>query len=108
MSDASGVLAIAAQLAADDGHTFLAGDLWTLMRASLDRGSDDDAIKELGIYKVRIRLHNDVECEAKVWVVKGDDGQEGRKKAQGADEESTGDESLEAEIDGEEGQEEAE
>ena len=33
----------------------------------------DDAIKELGIYKVRIRLHPEVECEAKVWVVKGDE-----------------------------------
>ena len=30
-------------------------------------------IKELGIYKVRIRLHPEVECDAKVWVVKGDD-----------------------------------
>lgn len=33
----------------------------------------DQPIKELGIYKVKIRLHSDVECEAKVWVVKGDD-----------------------------------
>jgi large subunit ribosomal protein L9 len=33
----------------------------------------DEPIKELGIYKVRIRLHPEVECEAKVWVVKGDD-----------------------------------
>jgi large subunit ribosomal protein L9 len=33
----------------------------------------EEPIKELGIYKVRIRLHPDVECEAKVWVVKGDD-----------------------------------
>lgn len=29
-------------------------------------------IKELGIYKVKIRLHPDVECKTKVWVVKGD------------------------------------
>jgi large subunit ribosomal protein L9 len=41
----------------------------------------DDPIKELGIYKVRIRLHPEVECEAKVWVVKGDDSQETSKKA---------------------------
>jgi large subunit ribosomal protein L9 len=33
----------------------------------------DSPIKELGIYKVGIKLHPDVECEAKVWVVKGDD-----------------------------------
>jgi large subunit ribosomal protein L9 len=33
----------------------------------------EEPIKELGIYKVRIRLHPEVECEAKVWVVKGDD-----------------------------------
>jgi large subunit ribosomal protein L9 len=39
----------------------------------------DEPIKELGIYKVRIRLHPEVECEAKVWVVKGDDSQ-GRKR----------------------------
>ena len=31
----------------------------------------DPPIKELGIYKVKIRLHSEVECEAKVWVVKG-------------------------------------
>lgn len=33
----------------------------------------EEPIKELGIYKVKIRLHPDVECEAKVWVVKGDE-----------------------------------
>jgi large subunit ribosomal protein L9 len=32
----------------------------------------DEPIKELGIYKVKIQLHADVICEAKVWVVKGD------------------------------------
>ena len=31
-------------------------------------------IKELGIYKVRVRLHPEVEAEVKVWVVKGDGG----------------------------------
>lgn len=41
----------------------------------------DEPIKKLGIYKVRIRLHPEVECEAKVWVVKGDDNEEGRRKA---------------------------
>ena len=33
----------------------------------------EEPIKELGIYKVRIQLHSDVGCEAKVWVVKGDE-----------------------------------
>ena len=36
-----------------------------------------EPIKELGIYMVRVRLHPDVECEAKVWVVKGDESQVG-------------------------------
>ena len=44
-------------------------------------------IKELGIYKVRIRLHAEVECEVKVWVVKGDSTQEMRKKAVEGDDE---------------------
>ncbi|HLU47951.1 MAG TPA: 50S ribosomal protein L9 [Planctomycetota bacterium] len=33
----------------------------------------DEPIKELGIYKVKIQLHPEVACEAKVWVVKGDE-----------------------------------
>ncbi len=40
----------------------------------------EEPIKKLGIYKVRIRFHDEVECEAKVWVVKGDDD-EGRRKS---------------------------
>jgi len=40
----------------------------------------DEPIKELGIYKVRICLHPEVECEAKVWVVKGDESQEQGKR----------------------------
>ncbi|MEC7922663.1 MAG: 50S ribosomal protein L9, partial [Planctomycetota bacterium] len=36
-----------------------------------------EPIKELGIYMVSIRLHPEVECEAKVWVVKGDESQVG-------------------------------
>ena len=52
-------------------------------------------IKELGIYKVKIQLHPDVSCEAKVWVVKGDDSTEGgKKKAKRAMEEA--DEAAEA------------
>jgi len=41
----------------------------------------DEPLKELGIYKVRIRLHPEVECEAKVWVVKGDEGHGGSTAA---------------------------
>ena len=41
----------------------------------------EEPIKELGIYKVEIRLHPDVECRAKVWVVKGDDSQGGSSTA---------------------------
>lgn len=40
----------------------------------------EEPIKELGIYKVKIRLHPEVECEAKVWVVKGDDTPGGSRK----------------------------
>ncbi len=36
-----------------------------------------EPIKELGIYMVTIKLHPEVECEAKVWVVKGDESQVG-------------------------------
>lgn len=39
----------------------------------------EEPIKKLGIYKVAVRLHPEVECEAKVWVVKGDDSGEGGK-----------------------------
>ncbi|MBI4600343.1 MAG: 50S ribosomal protein L9 [Planctomycetes bacterium] len=39
----------------------------------------DAPIKEMGTYKVKIRLHPEVECEAKVWVVKGDDTHEPKK-----------------------------
>ncbi len=40
----------------------------------------DNPIKELGTYKVKIRLHAEVECSIKVWVVKGDDTAGARKK----------------------------
>lgn len=39
-----------------------------------------EPIKELGIYKVKVLLHAGVECEMKVWVVKGDETQDGTKK----------------------------
>jgi len=31
----------------------------------------DEAIKQLGVYSVPVKLHSDVEVTAKVWVVKG-------------------------------------
>jgi large subunit ribosomal protein L9 len=51
----------------------------------------DEPIKELGIYKVKIRLHTDVECEAKVWVVKGDEAMDGSRKAKAAPDAQEGD-----------------
>jgi large subunit ribosomal protein L9 len=63
----------------------------------------EEPIRELGIYKVRIRLHSEVECEAKVWVVKGDDNQTvaGRRAASTGDDESFDeDDSEEVELDG--------
>lgn len=36
----------------------------------------EEPIKELGIYKVNVRLHPEVEATTKVWVVKGDDSGE--------------------------------
>jgi large subunit ribosomal protein L9 len=41
----------------------------------------EQPIKELGIYMVKVRLHPDVECQMKVWVVKGDDPAEARRRA---------------------------
>ncbi len=43
-ADARGLLAIDAQLAADAGLPFLAGDLFTLVRGSLARDADDAAV----------------------------------------------------------------
>lgn len=53
----------------------------------------EEPIKELGIYEVRIRLHPEVECGAKVWVVKGDDD---GPRPQTFDQEGTGDAEDEA------------
>jgi len=39
----------------------------------------DTPIKEMGTYKVKVRLHSDVECEVKVWVVKSGEIQESQK-----------------------------
>jgi len=41
----------------------------------------EEPIKELGIYMVKVRLHPEVDCLLKVWVVKGDDPGEARKRA---------------------------
>lgn len=45
----------------------------------------DHPIKEMGTYKVEVRLHPDVICEVKVWVVKGGELDEAAKKAQEED-----------------------
>lgn len=47
----------------------------------------ENPIKEMGTYKIKIRLHSDVECEVKVWVVKGGEIPEAAKKAQEEDDE---------------------
>ena len=57
-----------------------------------------EPIKELGIYMVRIRLHPDVECEAKVWVVKGDESQVGSMDFLNEDEEADDDDSVAVEV----------
>ena len=44
----------------------------------------DQPIKELGIYMVKVRLHPEVECQMKVWVVKGDDAGETKRRARDA------------------------
>jgi large subunit ribosomal protein L9 len=41
----------------------------------------EQPIKELGIYMVKVRLHPEVECQMKVWVVKGDDAGEAKRRA---------------------------
>ncbi|WP_437728494.1 hypothetical protein [Sorangium sp. So ce861] len=45
--DARALLAIDAQLAAEAGHPFLAGDLWTLVRGLLPPDADDAAVSAL-------------------------------------------------------------
>ena len=65
-----------------------------------------EPIKELGIYMVRIRLHPDVECEAKVWVVKGDESQVGSMDFLNEDGEADADDSVAVEA-GEDGETES-
>ncbi len=50
----------------------------------------EDPIKELGIYKVKIQLHPEVECKTKVWVVKGDESQEEKASLEEAAEKEAG------------------
>ena len=47
----------------------------------------EEAIKELGIYKVKVRLHPEVETTMKVWVVKGDESAGGPPPEPSADDE---------------------
>ena len=58
----------------------------------------DEPIKKLGIYKVRVRLHPDVECEAKVWVVKGDDAEGGGAPPEFSEDAELEEEGAEAEV----------
>lgn len=46
-ADAAPALAIAAQLAGESGQMFLAGDLWTLVLATVDASSDDEAVDDI-------------------------------------------------------------
>ncbi|HLM72329.1 MAG TPA: hypothetical protein VK459_06550, partial [Polyangiaceae bacterium] len=46
-ADARASLAVAAQLAAEAGLPFLAGDLWTVIRASLPKDLDDEAAAQI-------------------------------------------------------------
>ena len=72
----------------EEGHLYGSVNARDIAKQLASEGLDVDSkcilleepIKELGIYKVRIRLHADVECEAKVWVVKGDDARGAPKK----------------------------
>jgi large subunit ribosomal protein L9 len=80
----------------EEGHLYGSVGSREIARQLASEGLDVDPkavllenpIKELGIYKVKIRLHPEVECEAKVWVVKGDDSQELGRKAKAPDEDS--------------------
>jgi len=46
-ADATGVIALLGQQAAEAGQAFLAGDLWTLLRATLGAQADEQAVGEL-------------------------------------------------------------
>jgi large subunit ribosomal protein L9 len=66
----------------------------------------DQPIKELGIYMVKVRLHPDVECQIKVWVVKGDDPGDAKRRArEGAGETTEASATAEVEEESEESEE---
>ncbi|HZN59974.1 MAG TPA: 50S ribosomal protein L9 [Planctomycetota bacterium] len=69
----------------EEGHLYGSVTARDIARQLAEGGLDvdpkcvqlDTPIKEMGTYKVKIRLHSDVECEVKVWVVKSGEIQEG-------------------------------
>ncbi len=63
----------------------------------------EQPIKELGIYMVKVRLHPEVECQLKVWVVKGDDPTEAKRRAQADVASDTGSQEEGKQETGEEG-----
>lgn len=77
----------------EEGHLYGSVTARDISRQLADVGLDVDAkcimldapIKEMGTYKVKVRLHSDVECEVKVWVVKGGEIQDYSKKPKSAD-----------------------
>lgn len=74
----------------EEGHLYGSVTARDIAKQLVDAGLDVDAkcimletpIKEMGTYKVKVRLHSDVECEVKVWVVKGGEISEAGKKSQ--------------------------
>lgn len=72
----------------EEGHLYGSVTARDIAKQLADGGIDvdgkcillDNPIKEMGTYKVKIRLHTDVECEAKVWVVKSGEIQDSGKK----------------------------
>lgn len=68
----------------EEGHLYGSVTARDIARQLAEGGIEVDAkcvelenpIKEMGTYKVKIRLHSDVECEVKVWVVKSGEIQE--------------------------------
>jgi large subunit ribosomal protein L9 len=72
----------------EEGHLYGSVTARDIAKQLADSGIDVDAkciqldnpIKEMGTYKVKIRLHTDVECEVKVWVVKSGEIEDGEAK----------------------------
>lgn len=71
----------------EEGHLYGSVTARDIAKQLSEGGIDIDAkyvqletpIKEMGTYKVKVRLHSEVECEVKVWVVKSGEIQEADK-----------------------------